>query len=92
MFEYVYFARPDSVLWGRNVYAVRKALGRQLAREHPRGRRRGHRGARTPGSAPRSATRRNRGIPYDVGLVRNHYVGRTFIEPQQGIRHFGVQG
>ena len=92
VFEYVYFARPDSVLWGRNVHTVRKALGRQLAREHP-----AEAdivipvpGLRAP--APRSASPRSRARPYELGLIRNHYVGRTFIEPKQGIRHFGVEG
>ena len=90
VFEYVYFARPDSMLWGRNVHAVRKALGRQLAREHP-----------VPADivipVPDSGTSaalgysEESGTPYEMGLIRNHYVGRTFIEPQQGIRHFGVK-
>jgi amidophosphoribosyltransferase len=90
VFEYVYFARPDSVLWGRNVHTVRKALGHQLAREHP-----------VPADivipVPDSGTSaalgfsEESGIRYEMGLIRNHYVGRTFIEPKQGIRHFGVK-
>jgi amidophosphoribosyltransferase len=90
VFEYVYFARPDSVLWGRNVHTVRKALGRQLAREHPVS-------ADIVIPVPDSGTSAALGyseeaaIPYEMGLIRNHYVGRTFIEPQQGIRHFGVK-
>src|SRR3989454_649209 len=90
VFEYVYFARPDSILWGRNVHTVRKALGRQLAREHP-----------VPADivipVPDSGTSaalgysEEAGTPYELGLIRNHYVGRTFIEPKQGIRHFGVK-
>jgi len=90
VFEYVYFARPDSVLWGRNVHTVRKAFGRQLAREYPVS-------ADIVIPVPDSGTSAALGyseeaaIPYEVGLIRNHYVGRTFIEPQQGIRHFGVK-
>jgi amidophosphoribosyltransferase len=90
VFEYVYFARPDSMLWSRNVHAVRKAMGHQLAREHP-----------VPadlvipvpdsGMGAALGYAEESGIPYDNGLVRNHYVGRTFIEPKQGIRHFGVK-
>ena len=90
VFEYVYFARPDSILWGRNVHTVRKALGRQLAREHP-----------VPADivipVPDSGTSaalgysEESGTPYELGLIRNHYVGRTFIEPKAGIRHFGVK-
>ena len=90
VFEYVYFARPDSVLWGRNVHGVRKALGHQLAREHPI---EADIVIPVPDSGVGAAlgVSEESGIPYDTGLVRNHYVGRTFIEPQQGIRHFGVK-
>ncbi|HET9491170.1 MAG TPA: amidophosphoribosyltransferase [Methylomirabilota bacterium] len=90
VFEYVYFARPDSVLWGRNVHTVRKALGRELAREHPVE-------ADVVIPVPDSGTSaalgfaEQSGIRYEMGLIRNHYVGRTFIEPKQGIRHFGVK-
>ncbi len=90
VFEYVYFARPDSVLWTRNVHTVRKELGRQLAREHPAE-------ADIVIPVPDSGTSaalgysEESGIPYEMGLIRNHYVGRTFIEPKQGIRHFGVK-
>jgi amidophosphoribosyltransferase len=90
VFEYVYFARPDSTLWGRNVHTVRKAFGRQLAREYPVN-------ADIVIPVPDSGTSAALGyseeaaIPYEMGLIRNHYVGRTFIEPQQGIRHFGVK-
>jgi amidophosphoribosyltransferase len=90
VFEYVYFARPDSVLWGRNVHGVRKAMGHQLAREHPVG---ADLVIPVPDSGVGAALgfSDESGLPYDIGLVRNHYVGRTFIEPQQGIRHFGVK-
>jgi amidophosphoribosyltransferase len=90
VFEYVYFARPDSILWGRNVHTVRKAMGRQLAREYPVE-------ADIVIPVPDSGTSaalgysEEAGTPYEMGLIRNHYVGRTFIEPKQGIRHFGVK-
>jgi amidophosphoribosyltransferase len=90
VFEYVYFARPDSALWGRNVHTVRKAMGHQLAREHPVQ-------ADIVIPVPDSGTSaalgysEESGTPYEMGLIRNHYVGRTFIEPKQGIRHFGVK-
>jgi amidophosphoribosyltransferase len=90
VFEYVYFARPDSVLWGRNVHTVRKELGRQLACEHPAE-------ADIVIPVPDSGTSaalgysEESGTPFELGLIRNHYVGRTFIEPKQGIRHFGVK-
>jgi len=90
VFEYVYFARPDSTLWGQNVYQARKALGHRLAEEHP-----ADADVVVPvpdsglGAALGFAERS--GIPFELGLIRNHYVGRTFIEPRQGIRHFGVR-
>jgi amidophosphoribosyltransferase len=90
VFEYVYFARPDSVLFGRNVYEVRKELGRQLARESgvpadivvP-----------VPDSGVPAAIgyAEQAGLRFEMGLIRNHYVGRTFIEPSSSIRHFGVK-
>jgi amidophosphoribosyltransferase len=90
VFEYIYFSRPDSNLYGHNVYQVRKALGRQLARES---------GVEAdlvtpvPDSGVPAAIgyAEESGIPLDFGLIRNHYVGRTFIEPQQSIRNFGVK-
>jgi len=90
VFEYVYFARPDSLLWGRNVHVVRKTLGHQLAREHPVV---ADLVIPVPDSGVGAALgfAEEAGLPYDSGLVRNHYVGRTFIEPKQGIRHFGVK-
>jgi len=90
VFEYVYFARPDSTLWGQNVYQARKALGHRLAEEHP-----ADADVVVPvpdsglGAALGFAERS--GIPFELGLIRNHYVGRTFIEPRQSIRSFGVK-
>jgi amidophosphoribosyltransferase len=90
IFEFVYFARPDSYIFGKNVYMVRKEMGRQLAREH---------GVEAdiviavPDSGVPAAMgyAEEAGLPFELGLIRNHYVGRTFIEPQQSIRHFGVK-
>ena len=90
VFEYIYFSRPDSLVYGRNVYAVRKELGRQLARES-------HVPADIVIPVPDSGVpaaigyAEQAGIPFEMGLIRNHYVGRTFIEPQNSIRHFGVK-
>ena len=84
VFEYVYFARPDSMLWGRNVHTVRKALGRQLAREHPVDGRHRDPGARLRRQRGPRLSPRSRASPFEMGLIRNHYVGRTFIEPKQG--------
>jgi amidophosphoribosyltransferase len=90
IFEYVYFARPDSRLDGVSVYEARKNLGRELAREHSVE-------ADVVIPVPDSGVPATIGyaeeakIPFEMGLVRSHYVGRTFIEPQQSIRHFGVR-
>ncbi|MBZ4415176.1 amidophosphoribosyltransferase [Myxococcus sp. RHSTA-1-4] len=90
IFEHVYFARPDSTLFGTSVYEVRKQLGMQLAIEHPA---EADLVIAVPDSGVPAAIgfSQQSGIPYDVGLIRSHYVGRTFIEPQQSIRHFGVK-
>ncbi len=90
VFEYVYFARPDSLLWGRNVHSVRKMMGRQLAREHPA---QADIVIPVPDSGVGAALgfAEESGVPFEIGLIRNHYVGRTFIEPKQRIRHFGVR-
>jgi amidophosphoribosyltransferase len=90
IFEYIYFARPDSYVYGRNVYQVRKDLGRQLAREQPV---EADVVIPVPDSGVPAALgyAEESGIPFDMGLIRNHYVGRTFIEPQDAIRHFGVK-
>jgi amidophosphoribosyltransferase len=90
VFEHVYFARPDSTVFGRSVAASRQGFGRRLAREHPAD-------ADIVVPVPDSGTYPALGyaaeskIPFALGLVRNHYVGRTFIEPKQSIRHFGVK-
>ena len=90
IFEYIYFSRPDSNLYGRNVYQVRKELGRQLARESPVA---ADLVTPVPDSGVPAAIgyAEESGLPLEFGLIRNHYVGRTFIEPQQSIRHFGVK-
>jgi amidophosphoribosyltransferase len=90
IFEYIYFARPDSTIFGREVYGVRKEFGRQLAREYPV---EADVVVAIPDSGVPAAIgyAEQSGIPFELGLIRNHYVGRTFIEPQQSIRHFGVK-
>jgi amidophosphoribosyltransferase len=90
IFEYVYFARPDSRVFGRNVYEVRKEMGRQLAREAPAA---ADIVVPVPDSGVPAALgfAEQSGIPFEMGLIRNHYVGRTFIEPTDSIRHFGVK-
>jgi len=90
VFEHIYFARPDSVVFGRSVYQVRKELGRQLAREAPA---EADIVIPVPDSGVPAAIgyAEESGLPFEMGLIRNHYVGRTFIEPQDSIRHFGVK-
>jgi amidophosphoribosyltransferase len=90
VFESIYFARPDSILFGRSVYASRHAYGRQLAIEHPVP---ADLVVPVPDSGVPAAIgyAEQSGIPFAMGLVRSHYVGRTFIEPSQSIRHFGVK-
>lgn len=90
VFEYVYFARPDSVVNGRSVYGVRKCMGRNLAKET---------GVEAdvvvpvPDSGVPAALgyAQESGIPFEMGIIRNHYVGRTFIQPTQGVRELGVR-
>ncbi len=90
VFEYVYFARVDSVINGHTVWTVRKNQGRQLAKEQP-----ADADIVIPvpdsGVATAMGYAEGLGVPYELGLIRNHYVGRTFIEPQSSIRHFGVK-
>jgi amidophosphoribosyltransferase len=90
VFEWIYFARPDSTIDGRSVYRSRERMGRRLAIEHqvdadvviP---------VPDSGMAAAIGYARESGIPYDQGLMRSHFMGRTFIEPSQQIRHFGVK-
>ncbi len=90
IFEYIYFARPDSHIFKRDVYPIRKGFGRQLAREHPVD---ADVVIPVPDSGVPAAIgyAQEAGIPFEMGLIRNHYVGRTFIEPKNEIRHFGVR-
>lgn len=90
VFEYVYFARPDSEVDGRSVYTTRKRIGEELAREAPCD---ADLIVPVPDSGVPSAIgyAQASGIPFELGIIRNHYVGRTFIEPTQQIRHLGVK-
>ena len=90
IFEFIYFARPDSTIYGKNVYLTRKAHGRRLAQEAPVD-------ADLVMPFPDSGTyaalgySEASGIPFETGMIRNHYVGRTFIQPTQSMRDFGVR-
>jgi amidophosphoribosyltransferase len=90
IFEYIYFSRPDSIVGGRPVYDVRKAMGAQLAKEAPAV---ADVIVPVPDSGVPAAIgfAQEAGIPYELGIIRNHYVGRTFIEPTQQIRQLGVR-
>lgn len=90
IFEHVYFARPDSIVFGETVHLVRQKLGSQLAREHPVD---GDIVVPVPDSGTSAALgySHESGIPLDWGVIRNHYVGRTFIQPEQEIRDLGVK-
>jgi amidophosphoribosyltransferase len=90
IFEYIYFSRPDSVIGGRSVYEVRKAMGARLAQESPA---QADVVVAVPDSGVPAAMGYSQaaGIPYEIGIIRNHYVGRTFIEPTQHIRQLGVR-
>jgi amidophosphoribosyltransferase len=90
IFEYVYFARPDSMVEGQNVYEVRKRIGMELARQNPL---EADVVVPVPDSGVPAALgfAYESGIPFDLGIIRNHYVGRTFIEPTDQVRHLGVK-
>ncbi len=90
VFEHVYFARPDSVVDDLSVYEARLAMGRQLAREAPA---KADLVVPVPDSGVVAALgfSHEAHLPFEMGLIRNHYVGRTFIEPEESIRHFGVK-
>ncbi|PHP68261.1 amidophosphoribosyltransferase [Zhengella mangrovi] len=90
IFEYVYFARPDSSVEGRNVYGVRKHIGVELARENPV---EADLVVPVPDSGVPAAIgyAQEAGLPFELGIIRNHYVGRTFIQPTDSIRHMGVK-
>ncbi|MDR7433962.1 MAG: amidophosphoribosyltransferase [Armatimonadota bacterium] len=90
VFEYIYFARPDTVWRGRNVHQARRHMGRILAREHP-----AEADVVVPvpdsGLSAAMGYAEATGIPLEIGLVKNRYIGRTFIQPEQAMRDFGVQ-
>lgn len=90
IFEYIYFARPDSMVEGSSVYDVRKRIGAELAREAPAD---ADVVVPIPDSGVPAAVgfAAESGIPFELGIIRNHYVGRTFIEPTDSIRHLGVK-
>jgi len=90
IFEYIYFARPDSKVFGKSVYELRKAMGRELAKEYPVD---ADMVVPVPDSGVAAALgyAEESGIPFELGIIRNHYVGRTFIEPTQAIRDLKVK-
>jgi amidophosphoribosyltransferase len=90
VFEHVYFARPDSLVNGKSVYRAREKMGQRLAQECPV---EGDVVVPVPDSGVPAAIgySKESGVPFEMGLIRSHYVGRTFIEPQDSIRHFGVR-
>ena len=90
VFEYIYFARPDSLSQGKSVYEARKAIGAELAREAPCD---AELVVPVPDSGVPAAIgyAAEAGLPFELGIIRNHYVGRTFIEPTDQIRHLGVK-
>ncbi len=90
IFEYIYFARPDSIVGGKNVYECRKQMGKQLAKEFVT---QGDMVIPVPDSGVPAALgySEESQIPFDLGIIRNHYVGRTFIEPTQKIRQLGIK-
>lgn len=90
VFEYIYFSRPDSTVEGRSVYEVRRRIGRELAREAPA---EVDMVVAVPDSGVAAAIgyAEGSGLPFELGIIRSHYRGRTFIEPSQNIRHLGVK-
>src|SRR5690606_26563332 len=90
IFEQVYFARPDSIAAGTSIYEVRKKIGAELAREAPAD---ADIVVPVPDSGVPAAIgfAEAAGLPFDFGIIRNHYVGRTFIQPTDAIRHMGVK-
>lgn len=90
VFEYVYFSRPDSVVFGKSVYETRKKFGEQLAKENKI---KADLVIPIPDSGVAAALGFSRisEIPFELGIIRNHYVGRTFIQPHQSVRDFGVK-
>ena len=90
IFEYVYFSRPDSLVFNQNVYERRKEMGSLLAKEHPV---EADMVIPVPDSGVPAALgyAQESGIPFEMGIIRNHYVGRTFIHPSSGLRHFRVK-
>jgi amidophosphoribosyltransferase len=90
IFELIYFARPDSIIFGENVHVIRQKMGKRLAIEHPAN-------ADIVISIPDSGNSAALGysyqshIPFDIGITRNHYIGRTFLQPKQAVRDFGVK-
>ena len=90
VFEHIYFARPDSLVYGQSVMVARREMGRRLALRHPV---EADLIVPVPDSGVSAALgySEQSGIPFDFGIIRNHYVGRTFIEPKQSIRSFGVK-
>jgi amidophosphoribosyltransferase len=90
IFEYIYFSRPDSIVGGRSVYDMRKTMGAELAREAPAA---ADVVIPVPDSGVPAAIGYSQasGIPFEMGIIRNHYVGRTFIQPTQSIRELGVR-
>ena len=93
LFEYIYFSRPDSVLEGKNVYEVRKNIGTELAKESEKDDIKIDKVVPIPDSGNASALGFSEYIkkPFEFGIIRNHYTGRTFIEPSNSIRHLGVK-
>src|SRR5678815_2411590 len=90
IFEHVYFSRPDSIIEGTSVYEVRKNIGAELSRESPV---EADYVVPVPDSGVPAALgfSQESGIPFELGIIRSHYVGRTFIQPSQDVRHLGVK-